>query len=457
MSEISGNKIVAMTAGLAAAGTLILSGCSNESAPPQPLQPQDASPLVADYVATHPAEDDLLFDPADITSALQNSTLPEGRTTWYDPPLKQSVNVVGSDYTPSAQMLEVHADASGNLHYQASDLLPARQLNQLLHDVNQRRDILQTAMKPDATGKIALDTITFRVFDTRGPAGADVPGGPAYGVDIDAPDKSKLYYFLSGDKVISNDEIPEMLGHEAFHALLGQRTGNTPLTPEQKTRLDGACKVLAKSAINELMIQDGYQQTSSLDTLRDAVDAPYKPAFDRVKAALEDGTYTDLPKSSTDVVPSCVLEPPTFAVNKQVTLQGLDVQPMIKTIMGESADSMAGPLASTTGAMVDGFFKVMRDSDAFHNQAESTYLPPGTAPNVGHPSDDSAENEASSGNVAVSNTEDFLEHMRYVPDEVRQAEGTVLQIDAEVVATRYPGSAIAKQIETVAKRLNSGK
>jgi len=248
-----------------------------------------------------------------------------------------------------------------------------------------------------------------------------------------------------------------MLGHETFHALLGQRGGDTPLTPEQKTRLDGACRALAKSAMDELMIQDGYQQTSSLDMLRDAVDSQYKPAFDRVKAALEDGTYAELPKSFTDSVPSCVLEPPTFAVNKQVALQGLDVQPMIKTIMGESDDPVIKPLASTTSTMVEGFFKVMRGSDAFHNQAESTYLPPGTAPNVGHPSDASAENEASSGNVAVSHTEDFLERMRYVPDEVRQAQGTVLQLDAEVIAKRYPGSAVAQQIEAVAKRLNAGK
>jgi|GEM_PF-2984006 len=453
MSEMSGNKIVATTASLIA-GAALLGGCSSESGP---TLPEDTSPLVADYVATRPPEADLLFNPQDITSVLQHKTLTEGRTSWYDPPLKQNIGVVYASSLSSAKVLEVHADKSGNLHYEASDMLPEMQLNQLLHDVDQRRDVLQTAMKPDAAGKVALDTITFRVFDTQGAVGENAPGGKAYGSDIDAPDKSKIYYFLSGNKTINNAEIPEMLGHEAEHALLGHREAEEPLTQDQQTRLSSTCKVLATSAIGELMRHDGFQQTDGLEVLRDAVDAPYKPAFDRVKTALEDGTYTDLPKFEKDPIPACVLEAPTFAANKQATLDGLDTKDMIKTIMGRSDDPDAAIVSDTMGKLVDGFYKDMRASQAFHNQAESTYLPAGTAPNVGHPSDNSAENLASTGNVAASNTDDFLRNMQYAPVEVQQSVATVLTIDAEVLAKRYPGSAIAEQTKNVAKQLASLK
>ncbi len=446
--SLGGNKLVVTTAALAAGTSLALSGCSAEA--PQP--PQDATPLVSDYLAQNPYTEYGIFDTSTIANTFANTTLKPGQTQAYDDPLKYDVGA-GSTGSRSSQLLEVHADKTGTLHYSASEKLPAKQLTQLLHAVDSRSDRLRSVMMPDTAGKIALQSIKFRAFDPKDPVGKYEQSHILYAKhDLNEGDTPNLYYFLPGSDTINYPEIPEMLGHEVEHAALGQGEKEW-LTPTQAERLTKACKVLGKEAIDA----NGYQFVDGLERLKEVVDPKYGPAIDQVTDAFRDGTYTDLPRADQAAsVPACTQQVPAAAIRKAITDQGGDSQVFQKSIEGAPGVVDRGAKA-INNELTDEFYDSARRDFTYHGMFESTYLPAGSTPNLGHPPDNEYELGASSGNVALTHPDEFLSTLRYAPADVQAAEADVLAIDAEILSAHYPGSALAKSADDMAKQLANRK
>jgi hypothetical protein len=436
-AELTG---IASTLTAAAVG---LSACTSGEAPTPIPTPAPDMTKVSEYVRARPNSSEYL-NTADISSAI--STSGYGTSSPAENPYSKLKDLAGdAQYVPSAPFLQVNLGQDGELHFTASDKVPSGSISQLLRAVEKDADDLKTTMKPASDGKAAVDSVRFRIYDPKNhdPEFPQTDDMEYVGEDSNDSGRSNIYYILPGAKSIHPESMSLMLGHENTHAALGQRAENW-LTKEQAGRLEGPCKLLGRAAVPEAMLSEGPTVRNNLNYIRRNVPAEYRPAYDRVLQALQDGTYTDIPPRKTDTAPydPCDIQQPGWAVLQTLNEQGQNLDPLIDILMDKTGTTTT--IANADANATNSFNSGLEHSPTYAPLREATYLPksPDTD-GYGHPFSNNAELSATILNVSTSAPKEFLDNMRLLPVQKCQAVKTVADLDAEVIATRYPGTKMA--------------
>lgn len=438
--------------GVTAATLVLASACSpSETPPPSPIQQTD--PSVAEYVQKHPSDGLGLY-----TGAISRELPPNKDKFSVSPedPYSTLVNMSGSSIE-SASILDVKLGNDGELHYTAAKEMPERELGKILGAVNENAAYLKATMQPDSKGKIAVDSVRFRIFDP-----SDVVSGfpqttemEYKGVDENDEGRSNIYYMLPGQDTVDVKQLTEMIGHENAHAALGHKGDRNWLQREQAARLNAACRIIGEEAVKEVMATHGSNIAANLRFLEEQVDASYKPAYDRVLAALQDGTYTDIARVSGDFG-DCEVQHPTQAVMQTLKEQGVDSTSLKQELTGGSDKPNADQIEDTNAQLIDGFNEALEATNVYKPIREASYLTY-SADNkrLGHPHDNDREISASTANVATLHPEEFLKKVDAQPTQICAAVKDVLQVSQEVIDRRYPGLPLARDIQAVNGRLTT--
>jgi hypothetical protein len=442
MSEQYSNRLHLTAAALAAAGALVLSGCTGGSAttPEHPVAavtlPGDGLPLVSDYADTAPATGhDNSVDMGNLTTNFQNDPATPAYAYYknIDPITKKVTDATRFNYPTkkSAPLLDIMLGSDGSMHFK--DYSPAqvtREERQILTAVESDDTYLSAAMRAKR-----LDNIRFRLKQQQSlesdAVGLDSPFPVAAPQDVHGGAlESNVYYFLPGNGNVDVDSISMMLAHEGTHVSLrhgtydlAKSTAKKPVfatiyTPAERRQFEAICGDLRHIVADDVSLS-AWESLDSLDDLATYQKPKYHGVMNKVYGAISDGDYDKLPLVSPEgaTVPACEMQDPirmTVALGED---RGMNMNDFYA--VNEQDNDDGDNLRS--GEVSDAWNDTLEQDTFLANFTESQYLS-SSDENVhdGHLQDGSDETEASVAGVALIKTDEVAQKIASEPAGRRQ-------------------------------------
>jgi hypothetical protein len=457
MSEQLSNRLHLTAAALAAAGAMLLTGCtSGDKLPEHPAVvalPGDSLPLVSDYADTAPLDGyGNSIDMGDVTTSFQNDPAAPAYEYYedIDPIAKKVTDATELNYPlkESAPLLDIMAGSDGKLHFKDYSPVQVTQgERQLLAAVQSDEIYLSAAMRAKR-----LDAVRFRLNQEQSPESDAIGIDTSYPIatpqDVhDGTVKSNIYYFLPGHGNIDTDSIGTMLAHENTHSSLrhgvydlAKSTAEKPVFADiysltERTAFEGICADLRTAVADDVSLY-GWESMSDFDDLATHQAPKYHGVMSKVYNAINSGDYDKLPVEKPDdtTVSTCRMEHPVRIAAELGEKRGINMNNFYK-VGGQDTDDGSN---SRAGEVADAWFDALEQETILADFTESQFLTPSDEnADHGHLQDGSDETEASVASTVLTKTDEVAQKIAAEPADRQQLELRLVDATIGQLKTTY--------------------